>query len=178
MATEMPSPSDSHRRRKKDPDRERSSPKSKDKDRHKSGKPRKTRSSTSKDGDAEGDRPKERPQRDRTRTPSTAPSSISQKMSVVPEMERRGSLGSTNASRTSLPYPTLSKTYAKENIYSREELERQKATSTLEAIDIGASPGQGADYDIQAVPLPPNRAAPTPPRAPPSPRLPLPRLQT
>lgn len=173
--------SDSHRRKKKrDPDRERSSPKSKDRDRdrHKSGRPRKTRSSTSrdKDDDAEGDRSRERPSREPLRTSSA----VSQppkppKMSVVPEMERRSSLGSTTASRT---YPTLSKTYAKENIYSREETERRKPPLPPERPAVVVLEADHDDADAVIVPPPPPppppppaRVAPTPPRPPPSPPL-------
>ncbi|CAO2649071.1 Nn.00g100200.m01.CDS01 [Neocucurbitaria sp. VM-36] len=177
----MLSSSDSHRRRKKDPDRERSSPKSKDKERdrdrdrdrerHKSSKTRKTRSSTSKDDDTEGSRPRERPSRERIRTSSLSQTSKSHKMAVVPEMERRGSVGSANASRTSLPYPTLSKTYAKENIYSRAEMDKRKSALTPESTDVDAPHDQSKDDEPRVVPQPPNRVAPTPPRAPPSPPL-------
>ncbi|KAF1945511.1 hypothetical protein EJ02DRAFT_451535 [Clathrospora elynae] len=172
----MLNPSDSHRRRKKDPDRERSSPRSKDKEkekerdgdkdrdreRRKSSRTRKTRSSASKEDGTEGS---ERPSTERVRTSTSSLSSRSHKMAVVPEMGRRGSFGSENTSRISLPYPTHSKTYAKESIYSREGAEKRKSALPPEATTAHASPAN------EGVPQPPTRVAPPPPRAPPSPPL-------
>jgi hypothetical protein len=152
------SSSDVHSRRsKKETDRDRKSPKSKEKDRdrerHKSTKPRKTRSSASKEEETEGERP-------RVRTSLSSQSAQAQTM-VVPEMQRRGSLGSTNASRSSLSYPTLSKTHAKENIYSREEMARRNAATVSEATVV----------EEKDSPPRPIRTAPPPPRPPPSPPL-------
>jgi hypothetical protein len=168
----MSSPDASRRRSKKDS----SSPKSKDKDRdrdrdrdrerHKSSKARKPRSSASRDDDTEGDRPRERPSGERLRTSSSSQSQP-QKMAVVPEMQRRGSIGSANSSRISFSYPTLSKTHAKESIYAREEPARRSATMTPQPTDVD----EEKDGGPRAVPQPPARVAPTPPRAPPSPPL-------
>ncbi|KAI8935709.1 hypothetical protein NX059_007230 [Plenodomus lindquistii] len=191
----MSSPSDSHRRRKKDPDRERTSPKIKDRDRdrdrdkdkdrdrehRKSTKPRKTRSSGSKEDVNEGGSSlRERPSTERTRTSSSsqsqshsqaqAQSTKSHKMAVVPEMERRGSLGSNNTSRVSLPYPTMSKTYAKESIYARDDSEKRKSTMSTDTTDSEAT-RMAAGTDAYNIPPPPARVAPTPPRPPPSPPL-------
>ncbi|KAF2854852.1 hypothetical protein T440DRAFT_464981 [Plenodomus tracheiphilus IPT5] len=182
----MLSSSDSHRRRKKDPDRERTSPKTKDRDRdrerdkdrdrerRKSTKARKTRSSGSKESKedvTEGSSSlRERPSTERTRTSSSSQSTKSHKMAVVPEMERRGSIGSNNTSRISLPYPTLSKTYAKESIYARDNSDKRKSTMSTETTDSDATK-MATGSDPYTVPPPPARAAPTPPRAPPSPPL-------
>lgn len=179
--------SDSHRRRKKDLDRDRITPRSKDRERdrdrdrdrdkdrerHKSTKSRKTRSSGSKEEDTEADRPRERPSAERARTSSSSQSTKSHKMAIVPEMERRGSLGSANTSRVSLPYPTLSKTYAKESIYSREGVEKRNSTPNLDTT-AGASQDPEKQKEPQVTPPKPARAAPPPlppPRAPPSPPL-------
>ncbi|PSN60418.1 hypothetical protein BS50DRAFT_209722 [Corynespora cassiicola Philippines] len=163
----MSSSSEARRRKKdKDPDRDRdrdrSSPKSKDKDRdrdrHKSSKSsssrssRKTRSHSSREDD--GERLEKR--------------SSKHKMAVVPEMDRRGSFDSRNGSRSSLSYPTFSKTHSKENIYSKEELaQRKKNPPTPEATDLGDDPPDG-DNDDDATEAPP---PPLPTRAPPSPPL-------
>lgn len=164
------------RRRKKDPDRERTSPRSKDKDReekrdrHKSSKSgrssRKTSSSISKESDRE--RPRERSSKERIRTSSSTSQTLkANRMAVVPEMERRGSLGSPNGSRTSLSYPTLSRTHAKENIYAREDVERRKSPFTPEATDVGddgdvrdGAENHGKHPDA---PTAPTRAPPSPP---------------
>ncbi|KAH9860732.1 hypothetical protein J1614_012064 [Plenodomus biglobosus] len=187
----MSSPSDSHRRRKKDPDRERTSPKTpkdgdrekdrdrpRDKDRaarehRKSTKPRKTRSSGSKEDVTEGSSSlRERPSTERSRTSSSSQQSTKphKKMALVPEMERRGSIGSNNTSRISLPYPTLSKTYAKESIYSRDDADKRKSAMSTATTDSDATKMPSAS-DPFTVPPPPARAAPTPPRPPPSPPL-------
>ncbi|KAF2185013.1 hypothetical protein K469DRAFT_708273 [Zopfia rhizophila CBS 207.26] len=163
------------RRRKKDPDRDRDSPRSKDKDkdreRHKSSKSsrssRKTSSSTSKDDDGERERRRERSSREHTKTPSSHTSKSTRKMAVVPEMERRPSLGSVNNSRTSLPYPTFSKTHSKENIYTRENVERRKSPFTPEPTDPGED-SQGKEKESEAR----NRVqSPARGAAPPSPPL-------
>ncbi|KAF2684977.1 hypothetical protein K458DRAFT_417819 [Lentithecium fluviatile CBS 122367] len=169
------------RRRKK----ESSSPKSKDKDRdrekdrerHKSRSSRssgirKTRSSASKEED--GEHLRERSSRERLRTSSSS-TPRSQKMAVVPEMERRGSMGtasSMNGSRTSLSYPTFSKTHSKENIYSRGEgIERKRSPYTPDPTDLGDD--QDHEKENQRAPQAPTREPPDPPpaRAPPSPPL-------
>ena len=163
------------RRRKKDPERERTSPKSKDKDREKdkdrdrhrssrssrSSGTRKPRSTASKEDEADPERLCERPSKERIRTPST---SRSHKMAVVPEMERRSSLGasSLNGSRSSLSYPTFSKTHSKENIYSRgEPVERKKSPFTPEPTDLGDD--QSQEKEGTQIPQPPTRAPPSPP---------------
>jgi hypothetical protein len=168
----MQSAAEPSRRRKKDPEGERKSPKSKDRDREKErdkdkdkdrerhrsskssrapGSTRKPRSNASKEDVSELG---ERTPKERTRTASTsAPQSL--KTALVPEMERRSSMGtsSLNGSRTSLGYPTLSKTHAKENIYKREA-----PPSTPE-------PAEGGDEHKE------NKSPPAPTRAPPSPPL-------
>ncbi|CAI6341485.1 unnamed protein product [Periconia digitata] len=171
------STSESRRRSKKDkdPDRERSSPKSKDKDRdrdrHKSSKSsrssgtaRKTRSSTSKDDDTERDRTRDAASRERTSSTTSVPKNLS----VVPEMDRRGSLGmgSANGSRSSLSYPTLSKTHAKENIYSRaataaDPVERKRSPFTPNATDAGDDTNDNEKEKTS--PPAPTRAPPSPP---------------
>jgi hypothetical protein len=182
----MLSSSESSRRRKKDPDRERTSPKSKDKERdrdrdekkerHKSSKSsssvRKSRSSISKTDERERERerrrsrePSSRERKERSRTPSSTSQTPPrpQRMAIVPEMERRGSLGSPhNGSRSSLSsYPTLSKTHAKENIYSRNGgNERAKSPTTPEATDVGDSQDR---EKRPSVPAPPLRTPPSPP---------------
>ncbi|RAR06020.1 phosphatidylinositol 4-kinase protein [Stemphylium lycopersici] len=172
--------SDSHRRRKKDPDRERSRPRTKDKDRdrerHKSSHSRKTRSSASKDDDPANVPLPRRPSSERVRT-STSSSTLassqaskSHKMAVVPEMARRGSLGSDNTSRISLPYPSHSKTYAKESIYSRDGVEKRRSAMTPEPTDAEASSTE-KDDEPAATAQQPNRVPPPPSRAPPSPPL-------
>ncbi|KAF2474497.1 uncharacterized protein BDR25DRAFT_254681 [Lindgomyces ingoldianus] len=168
------------RRRKKDPDRERSSPRSKDKDRekdrekdperHKRSKSsktsRKSSLSASKEGDRDRDRLNELSSKERIKTPSSHASRSSNRMAVVPEMERRASLGSPTASRTSLPYPTFSKTYSKENIYSREEgAERRKSLFTPEPTDLG---DESLDKEKESGS---HDNVPSPSRAPPSPPL-------
>ncbi|KAF2440875.1 hypothetical protein P171DRAFT_434619 [Karstenula rhodostoma CBS 690.94] len=156
--------SESSRRRKKDPEGERRRPKSKDRDRDRdkdkdrerhrsskssraSGSSRKPRSNASREDVSElADRPAK--ERTRTRTSSTsAPNPLV--MGLVPEMDRRSSMGmsSLNGSHTSLGYPTLSKTHAKENIYKREE-----------------PPADGGDEQREIKsPPPPTRAPPSPP---------------
>ncbi|KAF2728367.1 hypothetical protein EJ04DRAFT_516660 [Polyplosphaeria fusca] len=165
------------RRRKKDPDRERSS-KDRDKDRderkerHKSRSSRSSRktssSATSKDDDRESERPREHSSRERIRTSSSSHATPTlNRMAIVPEMERRGSLGSPNASKTSLPYPSYSKTHSKENIYARGEApERRKSPFTPEATDVGDEAGSKDQGDTRAA-----GAMPSPSRAPPSPPL-------
>ncbi|KAF2876089.1 hypothetical protein BDV95DRAFT_483909 [Massariosphaeria phaeospora] len=160
------------RRRKKDPDRERSSPKSKDKDRdkdkerHRSSKTsrssRKPRSSASKEEDGASERRPEYSSRERARTSSSTQVPKSHRMAVVPELERRSSVPSPNASRTSLPYPTFSKTHSKESIYSRSEVaEREQSPFTPETTDVGDGPqDQGKE---RSVPQAPTRAPPSPP---------------
>ncbi|USP75383.1 uncharacterized protein yc1106_02657 [Curvularia clavata] len=182
--------SDSHRRRKKDPDRERRSSRTRDKDkdreRHKRSRSHKTRSSASRDDDdhhsntTTADKPPlpKRPSSERVRT-STSSSTLasshtskSHKMAVVPEMSRRGSLGSDNTSRISLPYPSHSKTYAKESIYSRDNIDRRKSAMTPEATDVEASSAEKDDDDeTTAAAQPSNHVPPPPSRAPPSPPL-------
>ncbi|KAJ6193230.1 hypothetical protein J3E72DRAFT_201641 [Bipolaris maydis] len=179
--------SDSHRRRKKDPDRERRSSRTKDRDRdkdkdkdrprHKRSRSRKTRSSASKDDDDTEKPPlPSRPSSERVRT-STSTSTLassqaskSHKMAVVPEMGRRGSLGSDNTSRISLPYPSHSKTYAKESIYARDTIDRRKSTMTPEATDVDTMVAD-KDNEEPTVAQPPNHVPPPPSRAPPSPPL-------
>jgi len=171
MSALSDSHSHSHRRRKKDkePDRDRTSPKTKDRDRdrdrserdkerdrdrdrehRKSTKPRKTRSLASRE--------------DVSEPASSSTAANSRKRGVVPEMERRGSLGSANTSRISLPYPTLSKTYAKESIYARDDAATRTATATSGSTTTSTTAPT-------AVPPPPARTAPSPPRPPPSPPL-------
>ncbi|KAJ4344838.1 uncharacterized protein N0V89_012582 [Didymosphaeria variabile] len=161
----MLSSSESSRRRKKDPEGERKSPKSKDRDREKdkdrerhrsskssrsSGSTRKPRSNPSKEDVTElGERPR----------PSSTSAPKSHKMAVVPEMERRSSMGtsSLNGSRTSLGYPTLSRTHAKENIYKREgPVDRTSSPFTPEPTDVDDEQKE-------------NKSPPAPTRAPPSP---------
>ncbi|KAL6702407.1 hypothetical protein ACN47E_002057 [Coniothyrium glycines] len=169
----MLSSSDSHRRRrKKDPTSERTSPKSKDRERErgKSSKSRKTRSSASREDGTEEDLARETAERART-SPSSSRLLPSHKMAIVPEMERRGSLGSANTSRVSLPYPTLSKTYAKESIYSREPIDKDKGKS---ATSLDTTAGTSQTPNSMPALATPTRAAPPPPpppRAPPSPPL-------
>ncbi|KAF2112265.1 hypothetical protein BDV96DRAFT_525024 [Lophiotrema nucula] len=87
-------------------------------------------------------------------------------MAAVPEMERRGSLGSPNASKTSLPYPTYSKNHSKENIYSKEEApDRKRSPFTPEATDVG----DAAQHKERVGPR--SGSMPEPARAPPSPPL-------
>ncbi|KAJ4321798.1 hypothetical protein N0V94_002765, partial [Neodidymelliopsis sp. IMI 364377] len=193
--------SDSHRRRKKekDPDRERTSPRSKDKDkdkerdrdhrdrdrdrdRHKSNKSRKPRSSASRDDDddndnnnnnnhAEHDRLHQRSSRERISRTSSSSQTKSHHMAVVPEMTRRSDLGSANNSRTSLPYPSVDKTYSKESIYARDDVDRRKAAMTPDLTDIDGSHDDKKGEASPSVPPTPTRAPPPPPRAPPSPPL-------
>ncbi|KAF2710306.1 hypothetical protein K504DRAFT_376760 [Pleomassaria siparia CBS 279.74] len=97
-------------------------------------------------------------------------------MAIVPEMDRRGSLGSPNGSRTSLgAYPTFSKTHSKDDPYSRSELAaRNKSAFTPEPTDVSDRPAkEEKESVIHASPPAPTRAPPTPPpaRAPPSPPL-------
>ncbi|KAL5413163.1 hypothetical protein PMIN03_003938 [Paraphaeosphaeria minitans] len=171
----MLSASESSRRRRKESEGERRSPKSKDRDRDKdrekdrerhrssksrpSGSSRKPRSSASNNASREDvTELADRPPKERTRTSSTSTSTSAPKplkMGLVPEMDRRSSLGtsSLNASRTSLGYPTLSRTHAKENIYKREE-----PPATPEPTD-------GSDDHKE------NKSPPAPTRPPPSPPL-------
>jgi hypothetical protein len=172
------------RRRKKESGSPKSKEKERDKDKekdreHRKSKSRphvrKTRSSTSKDDDENDDeeKPRKHSSRERMRTASSS-TPRSQKMSVVPEMERRGSVGtasSLNGSRTSLPYPSFAKTYSKENIYSRPEpIERKKSPFTPEPTDLGL---EQDEKDKARAPQAPTREPPSPPpaRAPPSPPL-------
>ncbi|KAF2259188.1 hypothetical protein CC78DRAFT_562760 [Lojkania enalia] len=170
------------RRRRKDSDRERNGKdKDKDKDRderkerHKSGSgskssrsARKASSSASKDDDR--DHHRRRPSKERIRTPSSTNTPALNRMTVVPEMERRSSLSMPNGSRTSLPYPSYSKSHSKENIYARDDApERKKSPFTPEPTDVGEG-SQVKDKDKEA---PASAAAPptAPARAPPSPPL-------
>ncbi|KAF2013634.1 hypothetical protein BU24DRAFT_434607 [Aaosphaeria arxii CBS 175.79] len=166
----------SHRRRsKKDPDRERTRHRSKDRDREhdilekssRSKSSRKTTSTTSDQTewweDESSVHPREQPSKDRLRTPSTT-ASKAHKMAVVPELDRRESLGmgSRNGSRSSLSYPTLSKTHAKENIYSRgnEAPERKKSPFTPEPTDVDDDEQNRSEENS---PNRPSRAPPSPP---------------
>ncbi|KAJ4301301.1 hypothetical protein N0V90_003392 [Kalmusia sp. IMI 367209] len=170
----MMSSSESSRRRKKDPERERTSPKSKDRDcdregkeRHRSSKSsrssgtRKPRSTASKEDDGNLERLRDHPSKERIRTSSTSLPK-SHKMAVVPEMERRSSMGtsSLNGSRTSLSYPTLSRTHAKENIYKREDpVDRRESPVTPEPTDLGDE----QDKERTQLPAAPTRPPPSPP---------------
>lgn len=156
----MLSPSESTRRRKKDPEGDRRSPKSKDRERHRSSKSRPSGSRKPRSNATESKEDvtelADRPANERTRTSSTSTSAPTPlRAGLVPEMERRSSMGigSLNGSRTSLGYPTLSKTHAKENIYKRAD-----PPATPEPTDGGDEQHEG-------------KSPPAPTRAPPSPPL-------
>lgn len=176
------------RDRDRDRDRERSSPKSKDKEKDKdrdkekdrerrksrssrSSGIKKTRSSASKESKDDDDAADSIRTRLRASSSST---SIPKNLAVVPEMERRSSMGmsSTNGSRSSLSYPTFSKTHSKENIYARKgAIERRGSPFTPEPTDVDGEVNQ--EKENSRSPPPPTREAPVPPpaRAPPSPPL-------
>ncbi|KAF1963948.1 hypothetical protein BU23DRAFT_562357 [Bimuria novae-zelandiae CBS 107.79] len=144
----MMSSSDPPRRRKKDPERERTSPKSKDREKDRDRDRERHRSSKTSRSSGGSRRPRS----------NASKEDASQKAAVVPEMRSLGA--SSLGSRSSLSYPTLSKSHAKENIYKREE-----------ATERGTSPSVPDPLDMDAE-LKKEESTPSPPRptrAPPSP---------
>jgi hypothetical protein len=144
---------DSDRRdRDKDRDRDRDSPRSsrdkekerqrdKDKDKDRKTRPphstRKSSSASTKERDRNRDRSPRRERRPTSSHSSEVPSNRS-KMSIVPEMERRPSLGSTRVSS----YPSFSKAHSKEAIGSKENIVKPRMSLyTPEPTDLGSDRG-------------------------------------
>ncbi|MCJ1309980.1 hypothetical protein MMC25_003641 [Agyrium rufum] len=101
----------------KGPEKEESGSRTRDKDgekpRHKSS--RSKRKSSSREGRREAEKAERREKR--------SDSSSRRRSSMpVPELQRRGSLSSANASKTSLAYPTFSKAHSREAVGSKEHI--------------------------------------------------------
>lgn len=128
----MPSKEDEPRRRKKDYDRNRDSAKHRDKDRHRSSRSSRTTRKASptehdRERDEDVDRRRDRADRDsstleRSSTSNSHTRSRRRPAVSLPEMERRASVSSPGASKTSLPYPSFSKAHSKEAVNPRVDI--------------------------------------------------------
>ncbi|KAK8216803.1 hypothetical protein M8818_001766 [Zalaria obscura] len=158
----MPTKEEEPRRRRKDYDRDHESTKardSKDKDRHRSTKKlHRRRASPSRDGSPDRDTP--RPSRSSI---SDLPSRTKKSTMVVPEMERRSSIGEA---KTISSYPSFSKAHSREAV-GKEDVAKPKVTIlTPDPTDLGRD---GHSKSYRRPHSPPASAGPS--HAPPSPPL-------
>ncbi len=140
--------------RDKERDRDTETPRSKDKPRHRSS--RSSRKSSSKD---QG-KTLATPERSFSQSP---PPQAKRKSSLpIPELERRVSSNSPNASKTSLPYPSFSKAHSKEAIGSRENVSNPRPLSyyTPDPTDLDKSKDSNGDVEV---PMSTGEAPPSPP---------------
>ncbi|KAE9966270.1 hypothetical protein EG328_009026 [Venturia inaequalis] len=130
---------DRERDRERDRDSTRSSrdkDKDKERDRDRRDKTRPSHSTRKPSSSSTKDRTRDRsPRRERRGSNSSEAPSNRSRMSIVPEMERRPSLGSTRVSS----YPSFSKAHSKEAVGSKENINRARMSPyTPEPTDLGS----------------------------------------
>ncbi|KAF2141727.1 uncharacterized protein K452DRAFT_287688 [Aplosporella prunicola CBS 121167] len=151
------------RRRRKEHDSDLDSTKSRDPERHKSSRshrsdrPERTKSSRSKE--------RHRDSSDVGSTRSRRSHSHSNKVSIVPEMDRRSSLASSGIS----PYPSFSKAHSKESLGPKDDVNPRQYAYTPEPTDLGSKDGHSKDG--RSSPMPKPRPSTRTAAAPPSPPL-------